>query len=97
VTETVLALRHSSSQVLFFGRASYSCCIAENQSEFSSACFTVLGSEWTRNNEGWSLELWIPDLDLVCLGWVLTGAGLATGIDSEYGRPDVVNYEVWEC
>ena len=35
----------TKSQVLFFSKASYSSCIAANQSEFSRACLTVLGSE----------------------------------------------------
>ena len=57
----------------------------------------VLGSEWTRNKEGWSLGLWIPDLDLVCIGWVLTRVELATGTDSEDGKLRVVDYDVWGC
>ena len=37
------------SQVLFFSKASYYCCIAIRQSKFAKACFTILGSEWVRN------------------------------------------------
>ena len=48
-----------------------SCCIVVSQSLFARACFTVLGSEWLRKSEGCSLGLWIPDLDLVCIGWVI--------------------------
>ena len=69
--------------------------MATSQSAFSGACFTVLGSKWARNKVGCSLGLWIPDLDLVCIGWVLTGIELGAETNSEEDAPGVVNSEVW--
>ena len=48
-----------------------------------------------RNKEGCSLGLWIPDLDLVCIGWVLTSVELGAETDSEEGAPRVVDSNVW--
>ena len=64
-----------------------------SQSLFSRACFTVLGSEWVRKSEGWSLGLWIPDLDLVCIGWVLTRIELSIDTNSEEDEVRLVDSE----
>ena len=87
----LLGGKDTKSQVWFFSKASYSCCIAMSQSLFARACFTVLGSEWVRKSEGWSLGLWIPYLDLVCIGWVLTGIELGIDRDSEADEVGLVD------
>ena len=51
-----------------------------------------------RNNEGWSLGLWILDLDQVCIGWVLIiGVRLETKTNSEDDRGEVEDSKVWGC
>ena len=61
-----------------------------------------MGSEWPRNNEGCSLGLWISDLDLVCIGWVLTGIEVGAGTDllwdlafDDWGWTKVEAYKGW--
>ena len=49
--------------------------MAESQFGSVKACFTFFGSQWVRRSEGLILGRWIPDLDLVCIGWVLGGLG----------------------
>lgn len=53
--------------------ASYSCFIAVNHCGLSNACFNDFGSQWASNKAGLILGKWIPDFDLVCIGWELTG------------------------
>ena len=87
--------KETKSQVLFFNKASYSCCMAASQFAFSRACFTILGSEWVRNNEGCSLGFWIPNLNLVCMGCVLVGIELGAEGDLEEDLLMVVDSKVW--
>lgn len=98
----LLGGRGTKSRVLFYSKASYSSCIAVDQSEFSRASLTVLGSKWARNSEGCRLGLWIPDLDLVCIGWVLVGIDVGAGTDSlwdlvfdDWGWIEVDSDEGW--
>ena len=65
--------RGTRVQVLFLLRAWNSSVIAENHLESWSACFTDLGSVWTRSKEGWILGCTIPALALVTIGCTLSG------------------------
>ena len=46
-----------------------------------------------RKREGCSLGLSISDLDLVCIGWVLTGIELGIDTDSEADEEGLVDSE----
>ena len=39
--------------------------------------------------------MWIPDLDLVCIGWIFIGIQLGTETDSEVDVARVVDSKIW--
>ena len=62
--------KETRSQVWFFIKASYSCCMTESQLGSCKACLTDLGSQWASRRVGFILCKWMWDIDLVCKGWV---------------------------
>jgi len=54
-------------------RASYSRYIVVDQLPYFKDCFTTFSSQWERSREGQTLCEIIPDLDGVCMGWILVG------------------------